>query len=174
MKQMPEPDAASAITTTQPAGTDELPSAGKEMLPIGRVASLLGVSERTLRYYEEVGLVVVPRRSVGQRRRYTQENLARLREIRELQEVMGYSLDEIRTIFVLRDQLEAIRATYHQRSWGRAEQARLLEQAAELMEDQRTRVQAKVVRLQTILGDLEGRLERCRQLHEEISAKAPA
>lgn len=142
-----------------------------QLMPIGKVARLLGVSERTLRYYDEIGLVVPSARNPGQRRRYTAADVARVTEVRELQEIMGYSLDEIHTIFRVRERFEGIRAAYHG-GGGRAEQARLLEEAATLMDEQRLRVQAKVERLQAILASLEVRLAHCRELQEQITTKS--
>jgi DNA-binding transcriptional MerR regulator len=60
---------------------------------IGEVARRTGVTERTLRYYEELGLLT-PRRDSGGRRRYDVEHVDRLYRIRLMRE-LGTPLAEV-------------------------------------------------------------------------------
>lgn len=60
---------------------------------IGEVSDIVGVSTRTLRYYEEAGLLV-PARTANGYRRYTPADLDRLQEILLLRH-MGMSVAEI-------------------------------------------------------------------------------
>ena len=64
----------------------------------GEAAERAGVSSRTLRWYEERGLLVPTGYSVGGARRYSEEDVARLVHIRELQSLLGFDLDEIRDV----------------------------------------------------------------------------
>ena len=65
---------------------------------IGELAARLGMTERTIRYYEEVGLLArAPRSSAGYRR-YTDGTIEELRFIRKAQ-ALGFSLDEIMLMF---------------------------------------------------------------------------
>lgn len=73
---------------------------------ISEVAGRSGVSAKTLRYYEEVGLVDPPARSPSGYRSYDEDVLDRLRFIRSAQ-ALGLSLGEIRSIVALRDRGEA-------------------------------------------------------------------
>src|SRR2546426_2523660 len=67
---------------------------------IGEVAKRAGVSAPTVRYYEEVGLLMrAPRSSAGYRR-YTDGTIEELRFIRKAQ-ALGFSLDEIGEILKL-------------------------------------------------------------------------
>lgn len=68
---------------------------------IGEMASLSSLSERTIRYYEEQGLIKAGRSEGGQRW-YTDEDLVYLRRIIELKG-LGFSLAEIRRIFELKE-----------------------------------------------------------------------
>jgi len=61
---------------------------------IGEIAAELGLSTRTIRYYEELGLLGDVRRRGGRRRVYGEEEVARLRFIGKLK-LLGLSLDEI-------------------------------------------------------------------------------
>ena len=65
-------------------------------MPIGEVAQLAGVQTSTLRYYEQIGLLPVPKRINGQRR-YAPDVLQILAVIQLAKEV-NFSLDEIRTL----------------------------------------------------------------------------
>lgn len=70
---------------------------GGNSYPVGTVAELAGVSPRTVRYYEEIGLLTAARRSSGGRRVFDDDALSRLRFIGRLK-TLGFSLNEIRHI----------------------------------------------------------------------------
>ncbi|MGH8975046.1 MAG: heavy metal-responsive transcriptional regulator [Acidimicrobiia bacterium] len=69
---------------------------------IGELASRSGVSNKTIRYYEDIGVVLPPRRSPSGYRDYDDSALDRLAFVRAAQAV-GLSLGEIRSILALRD-----------------------------------------------------------------------
>ena len=58
---------------------------------ISVAARMLGVHQQTLRYYERAGLVV-PSRSQGNRRYYSERDLERLRRIKTMMDDMGMNL----------------------------------------------------------------------------------
>jgi len=64
------------------------------MLSIGQLSKLAGVSNRTLRYYEELGLIEPNTRGENRYRYYDETHLQRLNTIRSLQEG-GFALKEI-------------------------------------------------------------------------------
>ena len=68
---------------------------------IGEIARLSSLTERTIRYYEEQGLIKA-RRSDGGQRWYTDEDLVYLKRIIELKG-LGFSIQEIRRIFEMKD-----------------------------------------------------------------------
>lgn len=72
---------------------------------IGYVADRVGLSLRTVRYYEEIGLVEPSGRTDGGFRLYTEEDIARLELVKQLKP-LEFSLDELRELFDLRDRLE--------------------------------------------------------------------
>jgi MerR family transcriptional regulator, repressor of the yfmOP operon len=76
---------------------------------IGEVAEQAGVSTRTLRYYQELGLLDPTRSRPGGRRRYSARDVARLGRILELRDVMGFDLDRINAILYAEDHLAALR-----------------------------------------------------------------
>ena len=67
---------------------------------IADVEQHTGISRHTVRYYERIGLLSAPPRSANNYREYSAASLARLRFIRDAQE-MGFSLEEIRQIVAL-------------------------------------------------------------------------
>jgi DNA-binding transcriptional MerR regulator len=67
------------------------------LLSIGELCSATGLSARTVRYYEEQGLLPGVRRRAGGRRVYGPDELERLRFIQRLK-TLGLSLAEIREL----------------------------------------------------------------------------
>ena len=89
------------------------PGTGVEAgIRISDAAARAGVSARTLRYYEELGLLTPSLYTPGGERRYTQDDLAHLQRILELREVLGMNLDEIREFLALETRLDELRASY--------------------------------------------------------------
>jgi MerR family transcriptional regulator, repressor of the yfmOP operon len=123
---------------------------------IGEVAHAAGVSTRTLRYYEELGLVSPSGHSPGGARRYSDDDLARVRRIRELQQLVGFNLDEIRTIVTAEDRLQKLRTEFHS---GRSPQrgGQLLAEAIEINDRLRDDMRSKLARLETFVADLDAR-----------------
>lgn len=73
------------------------------LVQIGEVAERLGLSLRTVRHYEEVGLVV-PERTPGGFRLYSEEAIARLALIKRMKP-LGFSLEEMRDLLDITDRL---------------------------------------------------------------------
>jgi DNA-binding transcriptional MerR regulator len=69
---------------------------------IGDVARRSGVSAKTIRYYEDIGLLPAPQRSASGYRHYDDAVLERLAFVRAAQAV-GLTLGEVRSIVALRD-----------------------------------------------------------------------
>src|SRR6202021_2344995 len=65
---------------------------------IGEVAKLTGVTTRTLRYWEELGLLQPSSYRASGERLYSPTDVARVTRIRNLQELLGFSLAEVRTV----------------------------------------------------------------------------
>jgi len=76
---------------------------------IGEMARLVGVSERTLRYYEELGLVMATRQNPRGSRHYDEVQVARVLRIKELQGLLGFNLLEISTILQAQDRIDELR-----------------------------------------------------------------
>jgi DNA-binding transcriptional MerR regulator len=135
-------------------------------LRIGEVAERAGVSPRTVRYYEEVGLLDPSSRSPGGTRRYGEDDVARLLRIRDLQSLMGFDLDQIRTIVAAEARLDQLRAAYGE---GLPPERRreILAEAMAINQELRAEVEAKLARLGEFLTDLERKAVRYRQIAPE-------
>ena len=73
-------------------------STGAE-LRIGEVARLAGTTPRTIRYYEEIGLLPVPEgRRPGAHRTYAEADVERLTELLRLKDLLGLSLEELKEL----------------------------------------------------------------------------
>jgi MerR family transcriptional regulator, repressor of the yfmOP operon len=80
-------------------------------LRIGDVAKLAGTTPRTIRYYEEIGLLPeAPERPSGGHRLYTPAEVERLREVMRLKELLGVSLDELKDLLTAEEARAAVRA----------------------------------------------------------------
>lgn len=73
-------------------------------MQIGEAADRVGLSIRTIRHYEEAGLVVPSARSEGGFRLYTEPDLDRLRVVKRMKP-LGFTLDEMRDLLALLDGL---------------------------------------------------------------------
>ncbi|WP_406120462.1 MerR family transcriptional regulator [Streptomyces sp. NBC_00989] len=77
-----------------------------EHMQIGEVAARTELSLRTIRHYEETGLVTPSARSQGGFRLYTESDVARLMVIRRMKP-LGFTLDEMRALLDATDRLDA-------------------------------------------------------------------
>jgi MerR family transcriptional regulator, repressor of the yfmOP operon len=140
---------------------------------ISDAATAAGVSPRTLRYYEELGLLTPTLYTPGGERRYTQEDLGQLRRILELREVLGMNLDEIKEFLSFETRLDVLRDEYRARrdattSQARTEQKATLREALALVESLAEQLNAKLARMDRFRAKLAGEAQRCRDLLDEL------
>ncbi|MGK0715200.1 MerR family transcriptional regulator [Leucobacter sp. W1153] len=77
----------------------------QQTLHIGDLADATGLSLRTLRHYDEIGLLRASGRSEGGYRLYTAQDLERLLAIRRMKP-LGFSLDEMADLLRMLDEIE--------------------------------------------------------------------
>jgi DNA-binding transcriptional MerR regulator len=124
-------------------------------LRIGQIAERLGLSPRTLRYYEEVDLLTPSSYSAGGTRRYDEAQVQRVLRIRELQAVMGFNLDEIREILHADDRLADLRAEYTEGGVSVERRQEILREASRINSRMQEQVLAKIGILQVFQHELE-------------------
>jgi DNA-binding transcriptional MerR regulator len=143
---------------------------GERGLRIGEAAQTAGVSPRTLRYYQELGLLQPSGRTPGGARRYDKTDVERLCRIRELQELMGFNLEEIAVVLQAEDRLAGLRAEWEA---GQPPERReeMLSEARQLNQRLQSQVRAKLERLGAFLADLQTRAARYDQAAAELKSE---
>ncbi len=139
------------------------------LLRIGEAAAQAGTSSRTLRYYEELGLLHPAGYSDGGARRYTEVDVTRLRRIRELQELLGFDLGEIGDILGSEDRLAGLRDEFRA-GVTRARHRQILAEAMTINDRLRQIVGAKQERLRQMMQDLEDKAAAYRERSKELDS----
>jgi DNA-binding transcriptional MerR regulator len=130
---------------------------------IGDVAEETGLTTRTIRYYEEVGLLEPAARVTGGNRRYDHEDVERLRLIKRLREVVGLSLAEVKTFLEMESERRSLSREYHA-TRDRARQLELLDRVEPILARRVDLLQRKLHSVQQLLDEEAARLERVRAL----------
>ena len=121
------------------------------LLRIREVAEETGLTPRTIRYYEEVGLLAPAARSGGAYRLYDVEDKERLRFIRGLRDDAGFSLSEIRQLLE-DDQARARNRDRFRATQDPAERRALVVDALDRADRQVATLRGKVARLEAMLA----------------------
>lgn len=153
-----------------PASASRNPAAdppGSRLLRIQEVAAETGLTPRSIRYYEEFGLLRPAARSQGDYRLYDASDLERLRFIRELRDDAGFSLAEIGLL--LEDEAARIRDAERFRAAGDVEERKaILRGLLERVDRQVTTLEEKTTRLRAMIGEANGRREHLRGHLDEL------
>ncbi len=132
-------------------------------LRIGELAERVGTTTRTIRYYEEIGLLGrAEGRDHGRHRSYDEEDVARLEHILRLRDLLGLSLEDLQRVVEAEDARAELR-----REWQGTEdpttRLRIVDQALGHIATQLDLVE----RRQAALGGLESELRERRALLEQ-------
>jgi DNA-binding transcriptional MerR regulator len=140
-------------------------------LRIGEVAERAGTTVRTVRYYEEVGLLPgSEERRAGEHRSYSEADVERLREILQLKDLLNLSLEQLRGLVEAEEARAAIREQYRSATEA-AERERLLDAAAGHLDRQLALIRDR----RAALGELEERLaERRERVAERLAELRPS
>ena len=160
-------------TQRDEAGTPVQSEGADPGIRISDAATRVGVSARTLRYYEELGLLTPSLYTQGGERRYTPDDLVHLQRILELREVLGMNLDEIREFLALETRLDELRASYRATKDATSkkaldEQKATLQEALILNESLAEQISAKLARMDGFRSKLRSDAQRCRELLTEL------
>lgn len=139
-------------------------------LRIGEIAQRAGVTSRTLRYYEEQGLMAPTSHSPGGARRYSEDDVARLVRIRELQDVMGFNLEEIRRILQAEDRLAQLRIEFRRGQPSTARAEAIVAEALEINARLREQVQRKRAALDRFLDELDSKARKYRRFRRSLES----
>jgi MerR family transcriptional regulator, repressor of the yfmOP operon len=134
---------------------------------IGEIAERSGVTPRTIRYYEELGLLPRIERAQRKHRVYSELDIERLRELTRLRDLLGLSLDELRSMVVAEEVRADVRQRFHEAE-SRAERLELLDRALPHLDTQLALVRRRLVELQELEGDLVERRKRVLRRRREL------
>ena len=129
---------------------------------IGEAAERVGVTTRTIRYYEELGLLGAAARTKGAHRIYTESDITRLEELIRLRDLLGLTLEELVGLAEAEEARAALRDQWEATASDR-ERARIVEAAIPLVERQLELVRGRQQRLSEFADQLS---EKLRSLHE--------
>ena len=139
---------------------------------IGDVAERVGVTTRTIRYYEELGLLgTASARTKGAHRLYAEADIARLEELIRLRDLLGLSLEELVGLAEAEEARAGLRDQWAESATD-TERARIVEAAIPLVERQLELVRARQDRLSDFAGELSEKLRRLKKRQTELGGKA--
>ena len=139
--------------------------AGKS-LRIGEVAELTGTTPRTIRYYEEIGLLPgSSARAQGKHRCFTEADVDRVREILRLRDLLGLSLEQLSGLLEAESARAELRREYAETD-DPAERRRILDQALVYIGTQLALVQARHRELEQLEREL---VQRRALIHQRLS-----
>jgi DNA-binding transcriptional MerR regulator len=141
-----------------------------DVLPIGELAQRTGVTTRTLRYWEELGLIRPSGHRGGGERLYLPADMARVTRIRDLQELLGFSLAEVRVVLDTpdADALDRVRSEYRWGDASPAERRRLLVEAAEANDQLLARLDDTLARISAFRDEQAAKSRRLAELFDEL------
>jgi len=131
-------------------------------LQIGEVAERTGVTQRTLRFYEEKGLLKPPSRMEGGFRLYSEDDVRRVEQIKRLQKLLGFTLAEIKEMVEAEEVKWQLQAEYRPKA-DLAERRQHINRALEVTERQYAVIRQKVEALRDMQTHLEEKLQTYRQ-----------
>jgi DNA-binding transcriptional MerR regulator len=129
----------------------------EKSLRIGEVAEVTGTTPRTIRYYEEIGLLPGgEHRAQGQHRSYTQADVERISEIVRLRDLLGLSLEQLSQLLEAETARAELRREYRE---------------AEDPETQRRILSQSLGHIATQLELVRGRQQELAQLEHQLAEK---
>ena len=147
------------------------PAESTRLLRIHEAAAEVGLTARSVRYYEEVGLLKPAARSEGDYRLYDESDLERLRFIKGLRDDAGFSLAEISQLLEDEAARERDHAAFHATADPR-ERLRILRDRVASFEQQTQTLRTKIGRLQAMVDETEARRQRSLARIAEIEREA--
>jgi MerR family transcriptional regulator, repressor of the yfmOP operon len=124
------------------------------LFKIEDVAKQSGLTKRTIRYYEEIGLLFPPDRSDGGFRLYSEKHIERLKQITNARDVLGISLQELQEYVSINEQFQAQREGFRQ------------------IEDKELKL-VKIVEIEQTIGQqllmIDQKLEKLTEIRKEFS-----
>ena len=139
-----------------------------DTLRIEAVARRTGLTKRTIRYYEQIGLLAACGRSEGGFRLFSEADITRLERIQALKDSAGLSLAEIAELLDAESVRERIRERYRATD-DPVEKRAMLAESRTVLRRQLALIERKRQVLDALGAEYEERLQRIAQLDEELA-----
>jgi DNA-binding transcriptional MerR regulator len=138
------------------------------MIRIGEVAERVGITPRTIRYYEEIGLLSGAARAKGTHRLYDDTDVERLAELTRLRDLLNISLDELKQLVVAEEARAALRRRFRSTE-SDAERLRIVEAALPHVDTQLELVRRRKRELEKLESELVDRRKLILTRRRELS-----
>jgi DNA-binding transcriptional MerR regulator len=151
-------------------GTLDRPQTSGEYISIGEAAERTGLTQRTLRYYEELGLLKPPARVSGGQRLYSAEDLARVERILAMKRLLGFSLTEIKAA-VEAEEAKRLLCADVKRERSPKRKLKQLKAALEITARQLAAVEGKIAEMRGLRDQLKRDLALLRERMDQLQAE---
>jgi DNA-binding transcriptional MerR regulator len=147
----------------------ERPEEERAALKIGDVARLAGTTPRTIRYYEEIGLLpAADAREPGAHRTYAPSDVDRLTELLRLRNLLGLPLDGLKGLVEAEDNRAALRREWHEGVEDPVRRREILDSLDDHAERQLELVRARRDEVAALEAELLDRRKRIRRRLREL------
>jgi MerR family transcriptional regulator, repressor of the yfmOP operon len=141
-------------------------------LRIGEVAKLAGTTPRTIRYYEEIGLLPsASGRQPGAHRTYAEADVERLTELLRLKDLLGLSLEELKELVEAEGARAELRREWQSGVDDPVRRRQILEQSLAYTARQLDLVRRKRDEIKKLEDELVGRRRRVKTLLRELEGE---
>jgi DNA-binding transcriptional MerR regulator len=145
---------------------------GPRGLRIGEVASRTGTTPRTIRYYEEIGLLPgSDSREPGAHRLYDDADVERLAQLLELKSLLGISLEELGEVAAAESARASLRNEWQEGIDDPVRRREVLEQATIHIDRQLELIRGRRDAIARLEADLVARRRRVRDRMRELLAE---
>ena len=134
---------------------------------IDQVAMQSGLTKRTIRYYEEIGLLPPPQRSEGGIRYYTQEHVDLLKKIKYAKDALGFSLQELQQFIALSNIVETQKIGYKQAA-ERTEQKEKLLGIIRTLNEECNLIEQKILKIEQVRDDIMDLIKKAQTVVETL------
>ena len=139
---------------------------------IGDLAKLTETTPRTIRYYEEIGLLNSDRpREPGAHRTYGEEDLERLRELLRMRELLGLSLEELRDLATAEGARASLRREWQSGIEDPVRQREVLEESLGHIENQLDLLRRRRDEIETMRRELQNKRRRVRERLRSLTSR---
>jgi DNA-binding transcriptional MerR regulator len=141
-------------------------------LRIGEVARRCNTTTRTIRYYEEIGLLPQEGgREAGRHRLYREDEVERLRDVLRLRDLLGVSLDELKELVAAEEARAALRSEWRTGDPDLPRRIEITDEALGHIANQLRLVRRRKREIEALESELETKTRSLRKRRRELEAE---